>query len=78
MTHSSFSGLLLRQQVVDLPHGHLVPYPIEVKGDGTVTTPRGGGTFPDTRAPVLGGVWKLLPCSGLAVLRREAGYLLTT
>ena len=70
--------LLMWPQAVDLPHGHLVPYPIEVHGDGTVTTPPGFSTFPDTRAPVLGAVWKLLPCSGRAVLRQKAGYLLTT
>ena len=36
------------EQVVDLPHGHLVPYPIQVHEDGTVTAQP--STFPDTQA----------------------------
>ncbi len=36
------------RQVVDLPHGHLVPYPIQVHDDGTVTAQP--STFPDTQA----------------------------
>ncbi|RCV39099.1 hypothetical protein SETIT_8G196400v2 [Setaria italica] len=42
-------------EVADL-HGHLLSYPVDVKRDGTVAALEGVEFFPDTIAPVLGGL----------------------
>ncbi|XP_021275819.1 phospholipase D alpha 1-like [Herrania umbratica] len=46
--------------VQDLP-GHLLPYPIHVGDDGSVSTLPGTGFFPDTNARVLGSKSNILP-----------------
>lgn len=44
----------------DLP-GHLLPYPINVGEDGSVSFLPGAENFPDTNAPVLGSKSNILP-----------------
>ena len=47
------------EEVQELPHGHLVPYPIAVEPDGFVTTLPGHRNFPDTKGSILGAVMKV-------------------
>ena len=57
----------------ELPHGHLVPYPVEITPDGRLSPLPGHRCFPDTQAPVLGKtLW------APKFLRSSVGYLLTT
>ena len=41
-------------EVQELPHGHLVPYPIEIGPDGVMNSLLGHRNFPDTQGHVLG------------------------
>ena len=47
------------EEVQELPHGHLVPYPVAVEPDGFVTTLPGHRNFPDTKGSILGAVMKV-------------------
>ncbi|OEL16021.1 Phospholipase D alpha 2, partial [Dichanthelium oligosanthes] len=47
---------LYTSDMVSELHGHLLSYPIDVTGDGTVTELKGMKFFPDTNAPVLGSL----------------------
>jgi len=44
----------------DLP-GHLLRYPIEISGEGSVTQLKGFELFPDTKAPILGAKSDYMP-----------------
>jgi phospholipase D1/2 len=41
--------------------GHLIPYPIRVEDDGSITELPGAAMFPDTSAPVAGSKSTMLP-----------------
>ena len=59
------------EEVRELPHGHLVAYPVDISPDGHLHTTPGHLCFPDTHAPVLGKkLW--------APKFMRLGYLLTT
>ena len=47
------------EEVQELPHGHLIPYPIAVEPDGFVTTLPGFRNFPDSKGSVLGAIMKV-------------------
>ena len=49
----------MAEEVQELPHGHLVPYPVAVEPDGFVTTLPGHRNFPDTKGSILGAVMKV-------------------
>ena len=49
-------------EVQELPHGHLVPYPIAVEPDGFVTTLPSHRNFPDTKGSILGATMKVTCC----------------
>ena len=57
--------------VQELPHGHLVSYPVDVAPDGHLHSVAGHRCFPDSRAPVLGKTLWAPKCLRL-------GYVLTT
>ncbi len=50
----------IAEEVQELPHGHLVPYPIAVEPEGFVTTLPGHRTFPDTKGSILGATMKVI------------------
>jgi phospholipase D1/2 len=41
--------------------GHLIPYPIQVEDDGSISELPGFALFPDTTAPVSGAKSTMLP-----------------
>ena len=49
----------IAEEVQELPHGHLVPYPIAVEPEGFVTTLPGHRNFPDTKGSILGATMKV-------------------
>lgn len=49
-----------QEEPVDM-HAHLLPYPLLVDQDGTVSSLPGFPTFPDTKAPVVGKRQSTIP-----------------
>lgn len=56
----------------ELPHGHLVPYPVSIAQDGTISPLSGHVCFPDTKAAVLGKTMKV------PRFLRSVAHILTT